>query len=129
MPIFSSLLLDPTGLASTLASGVVEKPQEVDESFPLARQVCGVPGVSAGVSAAISNDSSRTVITAGYSVSISARASIAWLSSVASAHLVGSNMCVQVFVRLREPLFFWASVWTIVAQCSLSSYNRLTVSS
>jgi hypothetical protein len=38
MPIFSSLLLDPTGHASTLASGVVEKPQEVDESFPLARQ-------------------------------------------------------------------------------------------
>jgi hypothetical protein len=47
MPIFPSLLLDPTGLASTLASGVVEKPQEVDESFPLARDVCGVPGVSA----------------------------------------------------------------------------------
>ncbi len=44
---------------------MVEKPQEVDESFPLARQVCGVPGVSAGVSAAISDDSSRTVITAG----------------------------------------------------------------
>jgi hypothetical protein len=59
MPIFSSLLLDPTGLASTLASGVVEKPQEIDESFPLARQVCGVPGVSAGVSAEIPDDSSR----------------------------------------------------------------------
>jgi hypothetical protein len=29
-------------------------------------------------------------------------------------------MCVQAFARLREPLFFWASVWTIVAQCSLS---------
>ena len=28
MPIFSSLLLAPTGLVSTLASGVVEKPQE-----------------------------------------------------------------------------------------------------
>jgi hypothetical protein len=38
MPIFSSLLLDPTGHASTLASGVVEKPQEIDESFPLVRQ-------------------------------------------------------------------------------------------
>ena len=59
MPIFSSLLLDPTGLTSTLASGVVEKPQKVDESFPLARPVCGVPGVSAGVSAAIPDDSSR----------------------------------------------------------------------
>ncbi len=55
MPIFSSLLLDPTGLASTLASGVVEKPQEVDESFQLARPVCGVPGVSA----AVPDDSSR----------------------------------------------------------------------
>ena len=72
MPIFSSLLLDPTGHASTLASGVVEKPQEVDESFPLARQVCGVPGVSAGVSAAIPDDSSeRTfVVSVGVSAAI-----------------------------------------------------------
>ena len=66
MPIFSSLLLAPTGLVSTLASGVVEKPQEVDESFPLARQVCGVLGVSAGVSAAIPDDSSeRTFVFLG----------------------------------------------------------------
>jgi hypothetical protein len=53
----SSLLLDPTGLASTLASEVAEKPQEVDESFPLARPACGVPGVSA----AVPNDSFRWV--------------------------------------------------------------------
>jgi hypothetical protein len=59
MPIFSSLSLDPTGHASTLASGVVEKPQEVDESFPLAREVCGVPGVSAGIFAAVPDDLSR----------------------------------------------------------------------
>ena len=52
---YSSLLLDPTGLAPILASEVVEKPQEVDESFPLARPACGVPGVSA----AVPNDSSR----------------------------------------------------------------------
>jgi hypothetical protein len=38
---------------------VVEKPQEVDESFPLARQVCGVPGVSAGIFAAVPDDLSR----------------------------------------------------------------------
>ena len=35
----SSMLLDPTGLAPTLASEVVEKPQEVDESFQLTRPV------------------------------------------------------------------------------------------
>ena len=37
---------------------MVEKPQETDESFPLERQICGVPGVSAGVSAAIPDDDS-----------------------------------------------------------------------
>ncbi len=36
-------------------SDVVEKPQEVDESFQLARPVCGVSGVSA----AVPDDSSR----------------------------------------------------------------------
>jgi hypothetical protein len=35
----SYLFLDPTGLAPTLASEVVEKPQEVDESFQLTRPV------------------------------------------------------------------------------------------
>jgi hypothetical protein len=33
------MLLDPTGLAPTLASEVVEKPQEVDESFRRWREI------------------------------------------------------------------------------------------